>query len=374
MKICIATDFHLSYRQYGLEERENDFNIQFKKMVKDIIEENPDILLILGDIFNTPYPKPISMKIYNDGISKIADNGIKCYGIIGNHTDLQRKNYYQVDNLFEKVQLIGDDCIAFEDVFICGVNYRPRTHDIKGIIDKLYEKGKDYRVKIILLHQALKKDQNIGYDFDEAELELGRFDYVFLGHLHKKITRYDEETDTIYHYPGSLNSCNVVELSDEMRFGRGYSIFDTDTLMLLMRNIESNRKYVQYNLMEDDLNDEFIDEAIESLSKYSVKPLVQVNVIGNDVQHIYELCNKLEDYSLSLKYKITRKEDVGYQSAENEKLTFGDNVIKDMLKKRFDEEWVGDFAYDLYELLSKGDIESSMELADFVYEKHFKKQ
>lgn len=373
MKICMATDFHLSYRQYGLNERDEDFNMQFKKMIDEIVLEEPDIFLILGDIFNTPYPKPISMKIYNDGINKLADNGIMCYGIIGNHTDLQRKDYYQIDNLFENVQLIGNDYVAFDDVFICGVDYHSKTRGIKDIIDCLYEKSHGFRVKIILLHQILRADQEIGYDFDENDLGLGRFDYVFLGHLHKKIVRYDDVTDTVYHYPGSLNSCNVVELLDEMDYGRGYTVFDTDSLALECKVVESGRRFIQYNLTDDDLNDDFIMKVVESLRVYDVKPLVLFNIEGDDVRNIYDMCNKVNDYALSVRYKIKPKTVEKKMAGENGKVSLGPEMIRHMLMSSFDEEWKGDFAYELYSLLSKNDLESGKELADLMYEKHYKK-
>lgn len=367
MRICISTDYHLSYKQYGLDEREKDFNIRFKKMIDMIINEKPDIFLTLGDIFNTPYPKPINMKIYADGINKLKMNNIKCYGIIGNHTNIQRKDYYQIDNLFNAVQLIGGDYVAFDDVYICGVNYHSKSYNIKPEIDRLYDMGKEYRVKIILLHQALKADQFIGYDYDEKKLGLDRFDYVFLGHLHKRIVRYDEKTDTVYHYPGSLNSCNVVELADEMLYGRGYTVFDTDSLVLEMKSVESVRKFFEYNVKDDDLNDVFVGEVIEFLSGFELKPIVMLNVVGNDGKRIYDVCEKLKDYTLFVKYKLVPPNIKVAPLSSDERITFNGDLVFELMKRHFDEDWKSSFCYDLYELLGGGDVAGAKSLADFVF-------
>ena len=121
MKICIATDFHLSYRQYGLEEREQDFYKQYGKLINQVIKEKPQLFLILGDIFDTPYPKPIAIQTFNDGLKKLKQEGIKVCGIIGNHTLIQRKDYYPIDKVFEEnYHIIDDSYMIIDDVFIMG--------------------------------------------------------------------------------------------------------------------------------------------------------------------------------------------------------------------------------------------------------------
>ena len=131
MKICIATDYHLSYRQYGLGEREQDFYDQYEKLIDEIINEQPDIFIQLGDIFDTPYPKPIAIKKYEEGIERLNRHNIRVYGIIGNHTIVQRRNYYPIDNIFDdKVTMLDNNYIIIDDIFIAGLDYRPRNRNI----------------------------------------------------------------------------------------------------------------------------------------------------------------------------------------------------------------------------------------------------
>ena len=60
MNIAIIGDLHLGYRQYGLDERERDFYQRWGQIIDDIISrKNIDIVLQLGDIFDTHIPSSI---------------------------------------------------------------------------------------------------------------------------------------------------------------------------------------------------------------------------------------------------------------------------------------------------------------------------
>ena len=185
MKIVLASDFHLSYRQYNLKEREKDFYQKFDKMIDEIIKEKPNLFIQLGDIFDEPKPKPLAIKVFNDGIQKLKSNGIEILGIVGNHTTLQVKDFYPIDFLFEDIKYLDGDYVTYDDVFIGGVKYHSKIQkqDIKNKIDYLSEQSENYKIKILLLHQGLKNDIEIGYEFTEEELELNRFDFIFLGHI-----------------------------------------------------------------------------------------------------------------------------------------------------------------------------------------------
>ena len=57
MNIAIIGDLHLGYRQYGLDEREQDFYRRWNQIIDDIIaRRNIDVILQLGDIFDTHIP------------------------------------------------------------------------------------------------------------------------------------------------------------------------------------------------------------------------------------------------------------------------------------------------------------------------------
>lgn len=374
MRIMVATDFHLSYRQYGLEEREQDFYNQYRKLIKAAIKEKPDLFIQLGDIFDTPYPKPIAIREFMEGIDKLHENGIECYGIVGNHTLVQRKNYYPIDRLFNtRMKMLDGTGIMVLDksmgnsVYICGLNYRPRTYSIKKDIDELYEQGKNAKVKILLLHQILKEDQQIGYDYDEKELNLDRFDYVLLGHYHKRTTR--RKGKCTIHYPGSLNSCSIPEIIDEMRLGRGYTIIDTDKCSLETFNLGGSRNYVQFNLTDDDLNEERTCQMVSLLKGYPSKPIVHLNITMKDKRHIYEIVKELEKHSLIVKTKtVSQVNEVPTSDLPHIELGYS---IEKLIKEKYPEKWKSDLCMGLFDLLKDGKIAEAKELADNVFKKQY---
>lgn len=368
MKIVLASDFHLSYRQYNLKEREQDFYKQFNKMIDEVIKEKPNLFIELGDIFDEPKPKPLAIKIFNDGIQKLKSNGIDVLGIVGNHTTLQVKDFYPIDFLFENIKYLDGDYITYDDVFIGGVKYHSKIQkqDIKNKIDYLAEHSENYKTRILLLHQGLKNDIEIGYEFTEEELELNRFNFIFLGHLHKRILRKNDTS--VYHYPGSLNSCSVVEMIDEMNQGKGYSIFDTDTGEIEIKNLTSDREFIDIEITEEELNNAFISKTIESLKEYSIKPIVRLKCVTNTQSNVYEFTKKLEDVTLFVIKKIIHSLD---ELEQMEKLNWENISIRKMIESKFDEKWQSDLAVELFNELKDNNVESAQQISEEIYKKYY---
>lgn len=368
MKIVLASDFHLSYRQYNLKEREQDFYKQFNKMIDEVIKEKPNLFIELGDIFDEPKPKPLAIKIFNDGIQKLKSNGIDVLGIVGNHTTLQVKDFYPIDFLFENIKYLDGDYITYDDVFIGGVKYHSKIQkqDIKNKIDYLAEHSENYKTRILLLHQGLKNDIEIGYEFTEEELELNRFNFIFLGHLHKRILR--KNNTSVYHYPGSLNSCSVVEMIDEMNQGKGYSIFDTDTGEIEIKNLTSDREFIDIEITEEELNNTFISKTIESLKGYSIKPIVRLKCVTNTQSNVYEFTKKLEDVTLFVIKKIIHSLD---ELEQMEKLNWENISIRKMIESKFDKKWQSDLAVELFNELKDNNVESAQQISEEIYKKYY---
>ena len=368
MKIVLASDFHLSYRQYNLKEREQDFYKQFNKMIDEVVKEKPNLFIELGDIFDEPKPKPLAIKIFNDGIQKLKSNGIDVLGIVGNHTTLQVKDFYPIDFLFENIKYLDGDYITYDDVFIGGVKYHSKIQkqDIKNKIDYLAEHSENYKTRILLLHQGLKNDIEIGYEFTEEELELNRFNFIFLGHLHKRILRKNDTS--VYHYPGSLNSCSVVEMIDEMNQGKGYSIFDTDTGEIEIKNLTSDREFIDIEITEEELNNAFISKTIESLKGYSIKPIVRLKCVTNTQSNVYEFTKKLEDVTLFVIKKIIHSLD---ELEQMEKLNWENISIRKMIESKFDEKWQSDLAVELFNELKDNNVESAQQISEEIYKKYY---
>lgn len=370
IRILVATDFHLGYRQYGLQEREEDFYRQFNCLVDSVIEENPDLFIELGDVFDEPYPKPKAIKVFRDGIQRISDAGIPIIGVIGNHTLVHRKKFYPIDRLFEeKIVLLNGDSLIFDDVWIGGLRYSSKLNDMKEQIDSMHEVAKNYKTKILLLHQGLKQIVPIGWDMDLEEMELNRFDYVLCGHIHQRYTM--KIKNTTYHYPGSLNSCSVTDFIDENQQGKGYTILDTNEQTLKIKNLQSKRPFVDLNLIDDELNECNINKINESLKEYKIKPILRVKSETKEPLNVYKACEIWENNTLFINKKINKITEI-LKIKEDEKMLSVDELIKKTVDEKYGKNsWQGEFAVELKNKLLQ-DKESGKEYADKIYKEKFK--
>ena len=127
MRIGIFTDLHLGIRQYGLEEREEDFYSQYFKAIEKFIEYNVDAVICAGDIFDQPRPSPRALDVFSKGIKELFMNNISFYNIVGNHSMVQSKNFVTADSFLQTVSeyflLDKDFCFENDELFLCGLPY-----------------------------------------------------------------------------------------------------------------------------------------------------------------------------------------------------------------------------------------------------------
>ncbi|WP_243669529.1 DNA repair exonuclease [Vulcanisaeta sp. JCM 16161] len=89
MLIAQLADIHLGHRQYGLEERLEDYNRAFLNAVDRLIqlreERGLDTVIISGDFFDTQRPSPSIYITAIRGLTRLREAGIRVIAIRGNH-------------------------------------------------------------------------------------------------------------------------------------------------------------------------------------------------------------------------------------------------------------------------------------------------
>ncbi len=96
MRIAHLADLHLGYRAYhritpqGQNQREEDVAFAFQEVIAQLIELQPDLVLVAGDFFHTPRPTNAAIKLALRGLGAFrAECGAPWHIISGNH-DLPR--------------------------------------------------------------------------------------------------------------------------------------------------------------------------------------------------------------------------------------------------------------------------------------------
>lgn len=232
MKIGVMSDLHLGYRQYGLIDREEDFYKQYELCILQCIAYECDIVIIAGDIFDTHKPSPKSIHVFEAGIKALNKNEIIVLNIVGNHTQLQVKDHFSPDKLFEDKYeyFLLDEGFAFnKNIFICGLPYYANhsLDKLKKHIAKYNEIAKDQKFSILVLHQEFQEYCGFtGAHMSINDIEIDNFDYVICGHIHSRVI--DMHGKVAFIQPGSIERMNTKEAQDEVENGKGITIIEID--------------------------------------------------------------------------------------------------------------------------------------------------
>lgn len=228
---------HLSDIHIRLRDRQEEYKEVFENLYKKIKEQNPDRILITGDIVhskNTMSPELIDItREFLYSIQKLAPLDL----IIGNH-DMNISNRNRMDSLTPIVDSVLDKISASKIGF--GVNFYkdtgyyniPNSNFVYGVFSLLDGKSllltknekEDDKVYIALYHGPIDGcvlDQ--GYVMNNAETNISafkNFDFVMLGDIHKRQFMRKDKTAA---YPGSLIQQNFGEELD-----KGFLVWDID--------------------------------------------------------------------------------------------------------------------------------------------------
>lgn len=215
MKLFHISDLHLGKRVYEfsmLEEQEE----LLRQILEHIEQEQPDALLITGDIYDKPVPSVEAVRTLDTFLTALSQRGIHTYIIAGNHDSAQRLEF-------------GRELMAKSGIVFCGAIEKEIEHyqqqdkygevnfyllpffkpsHVHGLfpeqsVETYQEAAKillqateiDWgKRNIILVHQfvtwkgtAQRSDSEVLTLGGVEEIDAGLFfdfDYIALGHLH----------------------------------------------------------------------------------------------------------------------------------------------------------------------------------------------
>lgn len=379
MKIGIISDLHLGFRQYGSIERENDFYNQFYTVCSDMNEQDLDIVIIAGDLFNTPNPSPAAIHAYREGIKML--NADMVFAIKGNHTMVLRDNHYSIDEFFGKNQfkhyyLLDDSSMTTigaslndvelnkkyesqSNVCIDGLTYRNNSsisefiETQKFIADKVLQ-GDTYR--ILVVHQAFSEFCGfIGEELSINDINYKPYDLIICGHIHSRMDSMLNKK-TLFIQPGSIERMNTTEARDEEKNGKGFYVVDTETKSYDFHQVECPRKFFlgDIDIDKDFSIIDFYKKLVKKASKLKVAPIISYKFHNHtdDIAGIRDIIlDKKENILIdnSSIYDEVERDDILVEVTDTELPTVA-RVLKMGLEKSLDDK-DAEFALDLYNLL-----------------------
>lgn len=248
MKFVHISDLHIGKR---LLERSflEDQEYILRKIVNIVADEKPDAVLIAGDIYDKTIPSAESVEIFDDFLTRLSDVCKNVFAISGNHDSAERIAFGS--GLFKKGVYMSPvyrgniepitlaDKIGDVDIWLLpfikpstvrsyhDVDINDYTTAVKTVIEKLkIDKNKR---NVLVAHQFVTGAEKSGSEeisiggLDNVDAKVFKnFDYVALGHIHKKQTidkkiRYSG-TPLKYSFSElkNKNSVTIVELNDEL--------------------------------------------------------------------------------------------------------------------------------------------------------------
>ena len=339
MKFIHMADMHFDSSFLNLSDKDIMGDLRrlkqrdaFKKIIEKIKTNEIKYFFISGDFYEHKYIKKSTIEYINNLFKEIPET--KIFIAPGNHDPKIKNSYYNKFHWNENVYIFNNkiEKIEFPEVDIYGFGfddfYCPKLN-IKEL--KIENKNK---LNILIIHGSLDggNDENREYNpLKKSELEELGFDYIALGHIHKRNFVEGENEKIIY--PGSTISLGFDELGDH---GVIFGELEKEKLNLKFIPIDEE-EFVEKNLEVDNINSK--EELIEKINSLEIKnnEYVKIILIGNRNFEIntYEILKFIENDRI---IKIKDKTKLGYdlEKLQNEKTLKG-LFAKEMNLKLKDE-------------------------------------
>ncbi|MEQ8197313.1 MAG: DNA repair exonuclease [Clostridiaceae bacterium] len=209
VRIIHAADFHFDSPFKELsgilgEKRNEDIKKTFESIIDKAREEQTNILLLCGDIFDNNSVKKSTLEFIKSQFETLEST--KVFIAAGNHDPLGGSSFYRIFNWPDNVHIFSDEMetVVLEDIktVVHGISFSS-SYEYKSLLRdfKTDEKYKDY-INIMALHGEITTSS--GNEYNPVTLqEIGQsgLNYLALGHRHG-FSGIRQEGETFYAYSG----------------------------------------------------------------------------------------------------------------------------------------------------------------------------
>lgn len=335
MKFVHIADMHFDSPFVNLSEKDIMGDLRrleqrkvFKKIIEYIKENNIKYFFISGDLYEHKYIKQSTIEYVNKLFEEIPETNI--YIAPGNHDPYTKNSYYNKYNWSKNVKIFGPkvEKIETQDVNIYGYGFDDFYCSDSGVENIEIEQNE--KPNILIIHGNIDGSTigDMQYNsMSKKMLEEKGFDYVALGHIHKK--DYNTEENQKIVYPGSTISLGFDELGEHG---------------MIVGDVEKNKLEIQFVKLDDkqftkrELNVDNIyskEELIEKINELKIEEnnYIEIILIGNRNFEInkYDLIRYISNNNI-IKIKDNTKIAYDLEKLENENTLKG-LFIKEMNKK-----------------------------------------
>ncbi|RMW38307.1 MAG: exonuclease SbcCD subunit D [Nitrosopumilus sp.] len=377
MQFSHISDTHLGLVQYGSEERAQDVYDVFNQAIDTSIKDHVDFVIFAGDIFHVPNPNGTAIVQMANGLKRLKQNNIDSFFILGEH-DISRIRTTPIPYVYHNLEFskyIGQGKpIEHKGVLLAGFD-KIRKTEIPQYEEKFAEVDKAAKNfsghKILVLHQGITEFNKFAGELQSTDLPKN-FTYYAMGHLHDTDVKRFNHLNGPIAYPGSIELTTSEGIKETKK-----GFFEVD-----ISGQEANPNWIeldtrpQFSFKTDyqELS-KTIDEISEKITNLSKKPIVEVNIQGENIEtdHIQAQIARLNSMVLRCFWRISTK-----QVSDSSVFLDRPNIIDDEMYRlsvdALGSEQAANLAIkELLPVLSSGQIQEASQIIIENFEK-FKKE
>ena len=238
MRFIHMADMHFDSPFTALSSREELGDLRrleqrkiFKEIIDKIKNEKIPYLFISGDLYEHQYIRKTTIEYINNLFKEIP--GTKIFISPGNHDPILKNSYYNNFNWVSNVYIFNSEIkkYSFQDCDIYGFGFDD-FYCTDSKIEEIKIENKN-KLNILITHGDLNASKTLDMQYNpinENKIKEVGFDYIALGHIHKKIIN-----ENII-YPGSTISFGFDELGEHG---------------ILNVNLEKNKLEINFEKLDD---------------------------------------------------------------------------------------------------------------------------
>jgi len=358
------SDTHLGLQQYGLEEREQDIYDSFNQAIDISIKDHVDFVIFAGDIFHTPNPSGTAILQMANALKRLKENSIDSFFILGEH-DISRMRATPVPYVYHNLQFskyVGSGKPVYhKDVMIAGFD-KIRKNELQPFEEKFREidiLAKQHNGhKILVLHQGITEVNQFAAELNSSDLPKN-FTYYAMGHLHDKSVKQFDQLSGPLAYPGSTEMTTSEGIKETEK---GFFEVDISSQEAKPNWIKLDTRPQFSTKIEEDF-DTSISKILEKISTFDKKPVVEIKIIGKDVERdvVQTKISQIIPQTLYCSWKMLQNEDAS-SVLLNRPARIDEELLKLAINALKSEKLANFAVNDLLPLLSSNQLDQATQL------------
>ena len=301
MKIIHTADLHLGQVIYQNYERVEEHNHFFSQLEDLCVREQPDALVVSGDVFDIQQPSASTRKAFTDHFVRIHGKcpAMKIIITAGNHDSASRIQAERAVWELGNTRLVGippspdqvngpdgwqdEYIVRMECGYIVTLPYMPgeRTNVVQSILDQVAVENTGEKPVVMTGHLAVTGMDALGHGVEIGKIRtqgiesLGNgYDYLALGHIHKPQTigHQDDALKEDVTYPSGVirYSGSVLHVSCDEKYPHSVSIVEVNKrggdVRIRQQRIDELRHFYEFPLEGGTFSSP--DEAIQAIKSF----------------------------------------------------------------------------------------------------------